>query len=122
MPPESHFEPCNQRYCLFLVCGCRHLELLGAFLGRFLGHIIELEGRKELSHTGRSGRTWGVPTASLRSAVLNVFQGFLGRKMAVFGEAGLDHRGHLWVTWGVYLRAGKPPSADIILSHPPDLT
>ena len=27
-----------------------------------------------------------------------------------------------WVTWGVYLCAGKPPLADIILSHPPDLT
>ena len=38
------------------------------------------------------------------------------------GEAGSDHRGHLWVTWGVYLWAGKPPLADIILSHPPDLT
>ena len=37
------------------------------------------------------------------------------------GEAGLDPRGHLWVTWGVYLWAGKPPLADIILSHPPDL-
>ena len=37
-------------------------------------------------------------------------------------EAGLDPRGHLWVTWGVYLWAGKPPLADIILSHPPDLT
>ena len=35
MPSESHFEPCSQRYGLFLVCGCRHLELLGAFLGRF---------------------------------------------------------------------------------------
>ena len=37
-------------------------------------------------------------------------------------EAGLDPRGHLGVTWGVYLCAGKPPLADIILSHPPDLT
>ena len=36
-------------------------------------------------------------------------------------EAGSDPRGHLWVTWGVYLCAGKPPLADIILSHPPDL-
>ena len=34
------------------------------------------------------------------------------------GEAGSDPRGHLWVTWGVYLCAGKPPLADIILSHP----
>ena len=38
------------------------------------------------------------------------------------GEAGSDPRGHLLVTWGVYLWAGKPPLADIILSHPPDLT
>ena len=37
-------------------------------------------------------------------------------------EAGSDPRGHLWVTWGVYLCACKPPLADIILSHPPDLT
>ena len=37
-------------------------------------------------------------------------------------EAGSDPRGHLWVTWGVYLCAGKPPLADIILPHPPDLT
>ena len=38
------------------------------------------------------------------------------------GEAGSDPRGHLWVTWGVYLWAGQLPLADIILSHPPDLT
>ena len=38
------------------------------------------------------------------------------------GEAGSDPRGHLGVTWGVYLCAGKPPLADIILSHPPELT
>ena len=38
------------------------------------------------------------------------------------GEAGSDPRGHLWVTWGVYLCAGKPPLADIILSYPPDVT
>ena len=37
-------------------------------------------------------------------------------------EAGSDPRGNLWVTWGVYQCAGKPPLADIILSHPPDLT
>ena len=38
------------------------------------------------------------------------------------GEAGSDPRGHLGVTSGVYLCAGKPPLADIILSRPPDLT
>ena len=40
----------------------------------------------------------------------------------VYVEAGSDPRGHLGVTSGVYLCAGKPPLADIILSHPPDLT
>ena len=42
--------------------------------------------------------------------------------LALLNEAGSDPRGHLWVTWGVYLCADKPPLADIILSHPPDLT
>ena len=46
---------------------------------------MELEGRKELVDTGKSSRTCNVPTVSLRLAVLNVFQGFFGPKMAVFG-------------------------------------
>ena len=47
---------------------------------------MELEGRKELADTGKSSRTWSVPTVSLRLAVLNVFQGFFGpKKMARFG-------------------------------------
>ena len=46
---------------------------------------MELEGRKELVDTGKSSRTWSVRTVSLRLAVLNVFQGFFGPKMAVFG-------------------------------------
>ena len=44
-----------------------------------------LEGRKELVDTGKSSRRCSVPTVSLRLAVLNVFQGFFGPKMAVFG-------------------------------------
>ena len=44
------------------------------------------------------------------------------RSPSYHSEAGSDPRGHLWVTWGVYLCAGKPPLADIILSHPPELT
>ena len=47
---------------------------------------MELEGRKELVDTGESSHTWNVPTVSLRLAVLNVFQGFFGPKMAVFGH------------------------------------
>ena len=46
---------------------------------------MELEGRKELVDTGKSSRTYSVSTVSLRLAVLNVFQGFFGPKMAVFG-------------------------------------
>ena len=46
---------------------------------------MELEGRKELVDTGKSSGTWSVPTVSLRMAVLNVFQGFFGPKMAIFG-------------------------------------
>ena len=56
---------------------------MGLF-GPFLGHIMELEGRKELVDTGKSSRTWSVPTVSLRLAVLNVVHGFFGPKMAVF--------------------------------------
>ena len=46
---------------------------------------MELEGRKELVDMGKSSRTWSVPTISLRLAVRNVFRGFFGPKMAVFG-------------------------------------
>ena len=46
---------------------------------------MELEGPKELVETGKSSRTCSVPTVSLRLAVLNVFQGFFGPKMAAFG-------------------------------------
>ena len=46
---------------------------------------MDLEGRKELVDTGKSSRMWCVPTVSLRLAVLNVFQGVFGPKMAAFG-------------------------------------
>ena len=46
---------------------------------------MELEGRKELVDTEKSSRTWSVPTVSLCLAVLNVFEGFFGPNMAVFG-------------------------------------
>ena len=46
---------------------------------------MELEGRKELVDTGKSSRTWSVPTVFLRLVVLNVLQGFFGPKMAIFG-------------------------------------
>ena len=46
---------------------------------------MELQGRKELVDTGKSSRTSSVPTVFLHLAVLNVFHGFFGPKMAVFG-------------------------------------
>ena len=46
---------------------------------------MELEGRKELVDTGKSSRTWSIPTVSLRLAVSNVFRCFFVPKMAVFG-------------------------------------
>ena len=46
---------------------------------------MELESRKGLVGTGKSSRTCSVPTVSLCLAVLNVFRGFFGPKMAVFG-------------------------------------
>ena len=46
---------------------------------------MELEGRKELVDTGKSSRTWRIPTVSLCLAILNVFRGFFGPKMADFG-------------------------------------
>ena len=45
---------------------------------------MELEGRKELVDTGKSSCMWSVLTVFLRLAVLNVFQGLFGPKMAVF--------------------------------------
>ena len=68
-----------------------------------------------LSHGGGVGAHWGPP-------VLSSMTSERIQRSGKGGEAGLDPRGHLWVTWGLYLWAGKPPLADIILSHPPDLT
>ena len=46
---------------------------------------MELEGRKGLVDTGKSSRTWNVPTVFVRLAVLNVFQGLFVPKMVGFG-------------------------------------
>ena len=69
-----------------------------------------------LGHGGGGlGAHWGplVPSSMTSERIQHSEKG---------GEACSDPRGHPWVTWGVYLCAGKPPLADIILSHPPDLT
>ena len=64
---------------------------------------------------GGVGAHWGPP-------VLSSFVSERIQRSEKGGEAGSDPRGHLGVTWGVYLCAGKPPLADIILSRPPELT
>ena len=86
-----------------------------------------------LGHGGRLRRVWGLHV-SLRHGGGGGFGAHWGppvlssmtseriQRSEKGGEAGSDPCGHLWVTWGVYLCARKPPLADIILSHPPDLT
>ena len=67
--------------------------------------------------------TWGGGFGAHRGpSVLSSMTSEQIQRSEKVGEAGSDPRGHLWATWGVYLCAGKPPLADIILSHPPDLT
>ena len=64
---------------------------------------------------GAMGAHWGPP-------VLSSMTSERIQRSEKGGQASYDPRGHLSVTWGVYLCAGRPPLADIILSHPPDLT
>ena len=89
-------------------------------LGPPLGHGGHLRHRWGLhvsfGHGGGGvGGHWGPP-------VLSSMASERIQRSEKGSEAGSDPRCHLWVTWGVYLCAGKPPLADIILSHPPDLT
>ena len=81
------------------------------------GHLRRMWGlHVSLGHGGGGlGAHWGPP-------VLSSMTSERIQRSEKGGEAGSDPRGHLWVTWGVYPWAGQPPSADIILSHPPDLT
>ena len=86
-----------------------------------------------LGHRGRLRRVWGLHVslghnggggvgAHRGPPVLSSMTSERIQRSEKGGEADSDPRGHLWVTWGVYLCAGKPPLADIILSHPLDLT
>ena len=64
---------------------------------------------------GGVGAHWGPPVlSSMTSEPI--------QRSEKGGEAGSDPHGHLWVTWGVYLLAGRPPWAEVILSNAPDLT
>ena len=82
-------------------------------------------------HGGRLRRMWGLHVSlghggggwsQMGSPVLSSMTSERIQRSEEGFEASSDPRGHLWVTWGVYRCAGKPPLADIILSHPPDLT
>ena len=79
-------------------------------------HRVEAEKHISYSLTAST-----VAPVQDRACALEVVE-FAPETLARDVEAGSDPRGHLWVTWGLYLWAGKPPLADIILSHPPDLT
>ena len=68
-----------------------------AIFGPFLGHIVELEGKKGLFFTVQSRRTWSVGTVCFRLAVSTGFLGrfvpkkaVLGHKMCKFGRAPPD--------------------------------
>ena len=74
---------------------------------------MELEGRKELVDTGKSSRTCSVPTVSLRLAVLNVFQGFFGPKMAVFGPK----LQFLKLRSATCESRSRPPPLSLLLKH-----
>ena len=85
-----------------------------------------------LEHGGRLRRLWGLRVslgcggggvgAHWGPPVLSSMTSERIQRSEKGGEAGSDPCGHYWVTWGVYLWAGQPPWADIILSHPRDLT
>ena len=53
MPLEFGFEPRRPRYGPFLVLGlfdtsCAHFGPILAIFGPFLGHVVEIEGKKRL--------------------------------------------------------------------------
>ena len=92
------------------------MSVLTPFLGHG-GRLRRMWGlHVSLGHGGGGvGAHWGplVPSSMTSERIQRSEKG---------DEAGSDPRGLLWVTWGVYLWAGQPPLADIIFSHPPDLT
>ena len=57
-----------------------------AIFGLFLGHIVELEGKKGLLFTSQLRPMWSVGTLCLRLAVMTRFWGRFGPKKAVLGH------------------------------------
>ena len=77
-----------------------------AVFGPFLGHIMQLEGRKGLLVTGQSRRTWTIAAICLRLAVLTGFWGRFGPKRLFWGTNCTVLGGHL-PSWRP--RPGAPP-------------
>ena len=84
-----------------------------------------------LGHGGRLRRVWGLHVSSGHGGGCGAHWGppilsSMTSERIQHSEKGVKPvrtpLGHLWITWGVYLCAGRPPLAEIILSHPPDLT
>ena len=75
-----------------------------------------------LGHGGRLHRMWGLHVSLGHGGGVGAHWGPPILSSMTSERIQRSEKGHLWVTWDVYLYAGKPPLADIILSHPPDLT
>ena len=69
-----------------------------AIFGPFLGHIVELEGKKGLFVMEQSRISWSVATVSLRCSVLTGLWGSFGPRKAVLGHKMRSFGGHL-PTW-----------------------
>ena len=88
-----------------------------------LGGGVGVGGRDRVLGTGRGGGPGEFLVVLYRGGARGVgARADVDPRVCAHGEAGSDPRGHLGVTLGVYLCAGKPPLADIILSCPPELT
>ena len=92
MPSRFGFEPRSPRYGPFLVLGLfdtrSTFRPFLAILGPFLGHIVELEGKKELLVTGQLCRN-GLPLFGRFDWVLGTFwakKGCFGAQNAQFWE------------------------------------
>ena len=97
MPSEFGFGQRSPKYGPFLVLGLfdtngAHSGLFLAIFGLFLGHIVELEGEKELFVIRQSRRTCSVLIVALRLAVLSGFRGCFRAKKACFGA----QNEHFW--------------------------
>ena len=71
VPPEIAFEPRSPKYDPFSVLGL--VDTSCAQSRPLIGHIVELEGNKELFVSGQLRCMYSVATVPLRLAVLSGF-------------------------------------------------